>query len=98
MPHTVQTFSFFIMYAIHWMKISLLIATNFTIFSKDRENDHENSCSAEIHWLSPGRGLKRDIEQSRDTHLYFTKFYQKWLAKVYYLALIFKNKKQQKST
>lgn len=75
-----------------------LIATSFTIFSKDRENDHENSCSAEIHWLSPGRGLKRDIEQSRDTHFYFTKFYQKWLARVYYLALIFKNKKQQKST
>ena len=59
----------------------------------------------EIHWLSPERGLKRDTEQSRDTHFHFTKFYltehltqsyQKWLARVYYQACIFKNKQTKK--
>lgn len=63
------------MHAIPWTKILLLIATNFTILSKDRKSDHENLHSAEIHWLSPGKGLKRHIEHRRDTHFYFTAFY-----------------------
>lgn len=77
-PHTVQLFIFFKMHAIHW---TILIATNFTnqliatsfiIFSKDRENDHEKFCSAEMHLLSPGKGLKRDnLTERRHTFLFY---------------------------
>ena len=59
MPHTVQAFSFFITYAIHWIKISLLNATNVTTFSKHRENDHENSCSVRSLVISWERPKKR---------------------------------------
>ena len=58
MPHTGQIL--FLYNVCHPLdKNNLLTATNLTIFSKDRENDHENSYAAEIHWLSLGKGLKR---------------------------------------